>query len=230
MAAQNIQKYLSARYKEINLSSPSAGPVITISREMGCLAAPIAEALVNKINQRLEKSNKKKWTWISKEILEKSAKDLNIDVREISHIFEGHERGLVKDIFQSTLQQHYISDSIILSTIKYIIRSYAYEGNVVIVGRASSIITNDIHKSLHIKLIAPYEFRLKQICEFNNITKKEAEELIFETDHQRQAFIKFFSGKKHETEYYDAILNRSKFDENQIVDILLKLVEEKKLI
>jgi cytidylate kinase len=232
MSGENVfQRYLSKKYKIDNLTDKSAGPVITISREMGCFAGDIAQKLIDRINREIEKEDsKKKWNWISKEILEKSAEELKINPERISHIFEAKKKVLLQDLADSLIKNYYISDSQIIATIQNIIRTYAYQGGVVIVGRASAVITNEIRRALHIKLVAPVDFRVKLLCDNLKVTQKLARKTVEETDRKRESFIKFFRGTKPENDFYDIILNRSKFDEEQIIGFIYNLAIERKLI
>jgi cytidylate kinase len=229
-------KYLTAKVQgkelhPVNLSHHELGPVITISREIGCNASKIAKMLVEKINERFEdQPNKRKWIWINKEILEKSALDLKKAPDEISHIFDAKHTPFLEDLFASFITNYYVSDSYILMTIKSIIREYAHQGNVVIVGRAGSVITNYLPRSLHIKLFAPVDYRVKLISEHQGISHKEASEIVKQIDHNREAFIDFFRGKHTEREFYDVIINRRKFNDDLLVDCIIKLADEKKLI
>lgn len=232
MKAENpFKEYLTKKYSQEDMSSNEAGPVITISRDFGCFAGIIAENLVNKINKLNEESyQKSRWSVISKEILEKSAEELNTNFDKISHIFDAQKRKALQDLSESFIKNFYVSDRLIIKTIKNIIRTYSIEGNVVIVGRAASIIANDIKRSLHIKLIAPIEYRINQIQKNLNVTNKKAKEMIDDIDNKRKLFNEFFSGSKQEINYYDLIINREKFSEDQIEDIIINLAKEKKLI
>ncbi|TAL68364.1 MAG: cytidylate kinase-like family protein [Bacteroidetes bacterium] len=231
MSGENVfQRYLSKKYKLENLTDRGAGPVITISREIGCFAGDIAEKLVQRINyEPVTTDSKKKWNWISKEILEKSAEELKIKPERISHIFEAKKKVLLQDLADSLIKKYYVSDSQIIATIHHIIQSFAYEGRIVIVGRAAAVITNEMARALHIKLIAPVDFRIKLLCTNLKVTKKEAKSSIEDYDRKREAFIKFFRGTKPENDFYDVILNRANFDEEKIVDIIYDLAVMKKL-
>lgn len=232
MSGENVfQRYLSKKYKLENLTDKGAGPVITISREMGCFAGDIAEKLVRKINNELDSTDsKKKWNWISKEILEKSAEELKIKPERISHIFDAKKKVLLQDLADSLIKKYYVSDSQIIATIHHIIQSYAYTGRVVIVGRASAVITNEIRKALHVKMVASVDFRVKLLCNNLKVTQKLARKTLEDNDRKRESFIKFFRGNKPENDYYDIIVNRANFDEDSIVDIIYNLAVMKKLL
>ena len=57
----------------------SFGPIITISRAYGCPAKVVAQDLSLRLNTRLLGTKTKRWKWISKEILDESAKELKLD-------------------------------------------------------------------------------------------------------------------------------------------------------
>jgi len=228
---QVFKKYLSEKYFQVDMTRKDAGPVITISRDTGCYAGRISRKLIEKINQNNERIGKKeKWNYINKEILEKVADELQISLETITRVFESKKSHLIEDMANSLFTRHFVSDSMIISTIKYIIKSFAYEGNVVIIGRAASIITHEINNSLHIKLYAPKPYREKRLMEINQVSQNKAKEIIKNTDSERETFIRFFLDKKPELEYYDSTINSSRFEEDQIVDMIYYLAVEKCLI
>ncbi len=228
---QVFRKYLSDQFFQIDMTKKDAGPVITISRETGCFAGRIAERLTSKINAMNKATGKEdNWNYITKEILEKVADKLKIKPESVNHIFEAHKTPIMEELANSIFSPHYVSDSMIITTLKNIIKSFAFEGNVVIIGRAASMITHEIHKSLHIKLYAPKNFREKNLMEINHISQKNAKEIIKNTDSQRETFIRFFLDKKSEMEYYDSMINCSRFEEDQIVDMIYFNALEKELL
>jgi cytidylate kinase len=224
-------KYLSKTLKPEEMPKKGGGPVITISRDHGCSAGFIAEKLVEKINEYYSSNKKhKKWSWISKEILEKSAEELRTKPEKIAHIFSGGEKSLLEDLSLSFIGKYYISDSNIIATIKKIIRGYAVEGNVVIVGRGSCVVAADIEKSLHLRLFAPLEWKIKKISERFGLTRKEALDLIKQTEFKRTEFMKLLLKSKPETDFYDLMINCESFSEDEIINLLFNLCREKKLI
>jgi cytidylate kinase len=226
-----FQKYFDKRVHTGEFYYKEGGPVITISREHGCFARPIGEKLVEKFNKRIERtSTTKLWTLVTKEILEKSAAELKTDPKRVETVMDAEENNFFDEMLESLIDQYYVSNHIIIKTIQNIIRSYSFDGNVVIVGRASEAITANIAKSLHIKLIAPLEFRIKHIAEHHALTFKEAREKIKEIDKKRVEMMSYFGGDKPDNELYDLILNKAKFNDEEICDIIIKLAETKKFL
>nr|MDA3822587.1 hypothetical protein [Bacteroidales bacterium] len=74
----DLSKYKEEWYKDDAAKNIFPGPVVTISRELGCPAKRVACKLSEELNKiKSKKAKDHKWRWISKEILNESAKALN---------------------------------------------------------------------------------------------------------------------------------------------------------
>ena len=141
-----------------------------------------------------------------------------------------NRRSLIDEILSAQLDKYYKSDRKIRNTIAQVIRNMACEGHVVIVGRGGVAITHDIPKSLHIMLEAPLEWRSLRISEKYNISQEEARKECIEIDKKRQQFREYFQGKNTDYTTYDLKLNCMTLSVEEIVKIIIKAVEVKKLI
>ncbi|MBE0652785.1 MAG: cytidylate kinase family protein, partial [Bacteroidales bacterium] len=140
----DISKYLKERYEEKISKSFFPGPVVTFSRELGCPSKKIAQKLMEKLNNSGEKYTKEiPWRWISKEIMEESARELGVDLAEIQYVFEYKQHGVLEDLLLSHSRKFYKTDRKIRNTIARVIRNFAEEGNAIIVGRGGVAITRD---------------------------------------------------------------------------------------
>ncbi len=203
-------KYMNDRVDK-NSSTSDPGPVITLSRQYGCYASQIAFRLAKKINDWTLTED---WEWISKEVLEDAAKQLKMKPEEIAHIFGAEEKSFIRDIIESFSFDKYTSDTKIKRTVAQIVKTYAYKGKAVIVGRAGCIVAKPIKKSLHVRLIAPFEWRVQQTMTRFNISKLDAENRVIEQDGKRDTFMKFFRGDKPDNEIFDIIYNRKTMHED----------------
>jgi hypothetical protein len=84
---------------------------------------------------------------------------------------------------------------------------------------------------LHIRLVAPFYWRVENVMKKKNISLEEAEEYVIETDEKRHNVIVTFLDKKPLTLDYlfDASINRNTFSINEIAD-LVTLMYEKKVV
>lgn len=219
-------EYMSKVSKTNENDIKEEGPVITISRQYGCYATEIAKLL----SERLSKDSNSEWDYITKEILEESANRLNVNEKEISHVFGADTKGFLGNLVLSFSGKKYTSESIVINTIRRIVRKFSEQGNVIIVGRAGCTIAKDIDLALHIRIIAPFEYRVKAIKERFGINEAEAIKKVQEVDKNRQKFMTFFKEKRKDDEIFDIILNRSKMTSKEMVETIVAAVRARKLI
>ena len=80
----DLLSYLKKRYGGTESDKKNEGPEITISREYGCPAKIIAEKVSVMLSEKADKKGiKHHWKWYSKEILEESAKQLQLEPEQI---------------------------------------------------------------------------------------------------------------------------------------------------
>jgi cytidylate kinase len=227
----DLSKYLKERYQETQSNQAFPGPVVTIARELGCPSKGVAICLIEKLNSmKYNYSKKTPWRWISKEILEESAKDLGVDLAEIQYVFDYKTHGILEDLLLSHSKKFYKSDRKIRGTIAKVIRNFADEGNAVIVGRGGVAITRDIPKSLHIKLEAPLEWRALRTSEKHNITIEQAKKYCLEIDKKREEFRDYFQGKGNDYTRFDMTFNCMTIDPEETAAIIIEALKIRKII
>lgn len=227
----DLLKYASERIHEEGSRGKESGPVITISREYGCPAKIIAGRLAEELSRKLMVKGKEiKWRFITKEIMAESAKVLEIDPEKIKYVFQYEQKSIVDDIISAQLNKYYKSEKKIRNTVAKVIRNMAYEGNVIIVGRGGVAITHDIPRSLHIMLEAPVEWRTIRIAENYKISHDEAKKSAYEIDKKRKEFREYFQGKDTDYTRFDLTFNCMSFSIEEIVHLILKASEIRKLV
>jgi len=227
----DLIKYMSERMKEGGAQEKEPGPVITISRESGCPARKTAQKLAESLTRKMfVKGKDVSWKYITKEIMSESAKELELDPSKIKYVFEYEQKGLIDDILSAQSTKYYKSDRKIRNTIARVVRNMGHEGNVVIVGRGGVAITRDIPKSLHIYLEAPLAWRVLRISEKLNMELEEAGKYVSDVDRKRKQFRDYFEGKNTDYTRFDLKFNCMTMSVNEIVGIIVKAVEIRKLI
>ncbi len=208
-----------------------AGPVITISREYGCPSKIIAGRLAEELTTKTHVKGKEiKWKYVTKEIMAESAKALEVDPDKIKYVFDYEQKGLIDGIISAQLNKYYKSERKIRNTIAQVIRNMAYEGNVIIVGRGGVAIAHDIPRSLHIMLEAPLEWRILRVSENFHVSQSEARKTAIEVDKKRKEFREYFQGKNSDYTWFDLRFNCMTFTIEEIVRIILKAAELRKLV
>ncbi|MFC2137218.1 AAA family ATPase [Bacteroidota bacterium] len=226
-----LLKYMEKRFskKKEQITSEIPGPVITLSRESGCPAKRIAKILALSLNKRKE-SKTPNWKCVSKEILNESAKELELNPSQIKYVFDFEQRGVWDDIMSSLSSKYYKSDRKIRKTIADVIRTISEQGNVIIIGRGSVAITRDLPNSFHINLEAPLEWRAEMISLKAKMKLEEARHYAIETDKKREKFRDSFYGQDTDYTRFDVTFNCMTFKDEEIVNAIIKLLEIRGLI
>jgi cytidylate kinase len=224
---KKIFDYFDSRYRDniMNIPSSEAGPVITISRQAGCDARQVAESVVDNLNRRY---NTTKWRWIDKDIIYKVAEELNTDPHRIENFYKGIELSNVSEMIMA-FSGNFVSDLRVKKAIKDVVLSICKEGHIVMVGRGGVSIARDIEDSLHIRLVAPFYWRVENVMKKKNMDIEVAEEYVVDTDEKRFNLIQTFLEKKPLTIdfLFDATINRSSFTIHEIADFITAMYEKK---
>ena len=208
-----------------------AGPLITISRQTGCGASQIAWLLCQELNKRKTSAKSGgKWNMISREILQKSAEELNLDQESLKHALSDKDRGIMDQIIEALSTHAHKSDQKIFKTIQDVIMKFGNSGNVVIVGRGGAGFCSDIKQALHVRLEAPEEWRIETIAKRLDFSKAFATEYVNKNDSDRDLRVTRIIGHKPDHSIYDVAINRSRFTEQEIVETIIQLATIKGLI
>jgi cytidylate kinase len=228
-----LQQYLEERYRDKKQDKDfgEPGPVVTISRDFGCSGKFLADKLGHRLNQE-KKGDPKKGSWrvVSKEILEESAKELELHPSQVEYVFKYEKRTAIDEILGALSSKYYKSDRKIRNTIKKVIYTIGIEGNSVILGRCGAVITRGLPRSLHVRLIAPIEWRTEVVKKRFNLSNKDAREYILDIDKKRAQLRNSLAGTEVDDTFYDLIFNAQRFQFDEMVEVIFKTLEIKKII
>jgi cytidylate kinase len=226
----NLRDYLAER--ELMLQNrPLSGPVITISRNYGCDDKTVVHTLINKLNHLHEGGLKKHpWSYIDREIMEDSAKELGINTHDLDHRVLLHNVDHVSALFASFTHKYVIPDKKILQKVQEIILTYATKGNVIIIGRGGIGVTKSMKNSLHIKLGAPLDFRIAAVSQAKNISTIEAEEYIKRMDKYRKDWAEHLIDKPLDSSVFDVIFNMETTSIDEITNAIVALLQKRGLV
>jgi cytidylate kinase len=99
----------------------------------------------------------------------------------------------------------------------------------VLVGRGGVSIAHDIVDSLHIRLIAPFYWRVENVMKKKEIDIEAAEEFVVDTDEKRFNLITtFLEQKSLNIDYlFDATINRQSFNIFETADLVVSMYDKK---
>lgn len=224
-----LLKYMNERVRHTAKKTVEPGPVITISRECGCSGRVLAEKLTEQINIKIT-DPEKKWKWISKEILNLASQELKIHPNQVSDLLKAEEKNFLDAIVSSFADKYYVHDEKIKRVIEEVVRGFAVRGNSVLLGRGSEVLSQDIPRSIHIRLFAPMLWKTGEISARFKISPEEAKKVINKVDEQRAKFRDSYLAKNQDKALYDIEFNCAKLTLNEIIEIIMKVAEYKSLL
>ena len=219
--------YFDDRYRKSVLNKPAEedGPVITISRITGCDGREVAHNVVNNLNRKYDMT---KWRWVDKDIIYAIASELNTDVQRVENFYQGFELSNLSEMIMA-FSGGFVSDLRVKKAIKDVVLSICKEGYVIIVGRGGVSIARDIKDALHIRLSAPFYWRVDNVMRKKNMGIEAAEKFVVDADEKRFNLIQTFLDKKSvniET-LFDATINRGSFDIYETAELIVAMYEKK---
>ncbi len=193
-------------------------PAITISREFGCEAYPMAELL----RQQLENRTKESWSLMDKALLDEVAKNHNLSDKVLEKL---GDKNRFLDEFLSTFSSRWKSDKDYYRLLCRQIIALAEEGNVIIVGRGSPIVTAPMKNCFHFRIFASQTFKIASISKRLGLNKEEAESLIERRQKDRDKFIReFLDRDPYDLSFYNLVFNNDKNNAAKIADLITDYV------
>jgi cytidylate kinase len=208
--------------------APVALPFVTISRQPGAGGWTLAEQLVAEINAR--PSATQPWTCWDRELVERIAADLHVSNRIIER-FEEHNRSWIMDFVSSLSHSDTASadDEKIYKRVAMTIRSLATAGRTVIVGRGGVFLTKGLTAGVHVRLIAPMEYRVQFMMHEKNITHGQALIQLRELEHNRNVFLKrYWNRDELRPEDFTVVYNTAVLSTEQMVKSILPMLQPQK--
>jgi len=214
--AQFYQWTLSQRAEQPDTLSDSdtvriKHPVIAITREPGCHGGSIANAIAKEFG----------FDVFGIELVDIIAKNADLSRQMVDTLDEKTQTMLNKMFNGSIYQETY------LENLKKVILSIAAHGNAIILGRGASFILPQKER-LSIRIVAPLEFRIKNIIERKNLAEQQSREYIEKLTQQRRQFIKSnFHMNIDDPANYDMTINNACVDDKTIIELIKILMNKK---
>lgn len=223
---QNQMKVWESEKKVIE-KEDKPRPFITISRQYGCFASDIAETLAKSLN---ELQHTDKWITYDKNLINKIEQQYNISEKIVETI-DTKKREEMSELWRTMLSD-LPPQAAVFQKLANTIRTLAIHGNAILVGRGSVIITRGLRYGLHLRFVAPLQYRIQKVMEIQKIKDRlTAEKLIEEKDKQRHEFMtQYIKFDAYDPASYDLTFNIAQFTPEQIASIVIAALKSRKLI
>jgi hypothetical protein len=159
-------------------------PSITISRQMGAGGIEVAALLAD----RLINNSERVWTVFDRNLAELLWKKQDLPAPVCRFLEQDIPKG-IQDAVQELLGVRTTGSHLVEHTTLTVLR-LACLGNAIFIGRGANIIMANQKLALHVRLVAPFADRVRQIEEHHRLSTQEAVELIAATDDTRRRYIK----------------------------------------
>ncbi len=210
---------LTRRKDESDASRSKIRHTITISREFGCEAYPMTECL----KEIMEKKTGQPWAIMDKALLDEVAKHHQLSEEIVNRL--GEKKSRILDEVLGTFSPRWKSDNDHFRLLCKHVFSLAEKGNSIIVGRGSSIVTQQLKNCYHFRIYASHAFKVASIARRLKITKDEADSVVEKNQKQRDAFIKdYFSLDPRDLRFYHLVFNNDKNTPERIAQMIAEYV------
>ena len=187
----------------------------SIAREFGCQAYPLAEALVKRLNNRFEGEP---WVVIGRQVLDEVAKLSGYSVDQIEKSQD--TPASLKAIFAMFLDGSHAEETEVFAHMREVLRGFARRGNCVMVGRGAVFVTQDLPNCIHLRLVAPFDFRVQKIMTSHHLNRPDAEKFIGLHQQQRDDFVRRFAdGQIEDPLLYHLVINNGRCSVEKMAEV-----------
>jgi cytidylate kinase len=179
----NCQLRPGAKRSGVRVESP---PSVTISRMAGSGGRTIASNLAAYLQRRTPVDCH--WTVFDQNLLEEVLEDHHLPKRMANYMPENHA-SVFGDMVEELLGLHPSAWTITHQTAETILR-LAHMGNVILVGRGANIITRNLERVFHVRLVGSLEKRIERVQQVYGLEKQKAIDCIQLEDKGRRRYIK----------------------------------------
>ncbi len=184
--------------------------IVAISETIGSLGADIGRAAATGLG----------YEFADREIITKAAERFGEGLMELKHAAE--EKPTLWERF-SEAQQRY------MTYIEAIILELAAQDNVVLVGRASTVVLRDAPHVVRLRANAPERVRAERVVQQQGLTREAALDAVRQSDRELGARVRFFYHVDWEDPLlYDLVLNTERLSVEEGVRVVQDLLRSER--
>ncbi len=215
------------RKKTVNMSEKGALPFLTISREFGCLAYFLGQSIASILNK--DNEGGPLWTVFDKNVLDRLVSDLNISY-ELAETLTEKAKGSMADYFRMSFSK-YPPEAVIYKKMVENMRIIAANGHAIIIGRVSNVVTRDLPRGYHVRIMASDVKKVENLSKQFDISLKEAKKVLEKKGEVReQFFLKRLKVDVTNPSIYDLVINTTNYTIDQTARLIVKGMDSAGLV
>jgi cytidylate kinase len=200
---------------------PAPAAFVTISRQPGISTEAFAAQLAKRLSTPADP-----WKVWERELVEKVAADNHMASEVVGALgrtgrnwFEDFVRGL-------SISAGPPEELAVYRHVAATIRALAQAGRAVVIGRGAVHITADMPGGVHVRVVAPWGYRVWRLAEELHVSRDEAAKEIERLEHERDLFYRrYWQHHAPTPEAFSITLNAVAGDAEHLAECVLPLVE-----
>jgi cytidylate kinase len=200
--------------------------VITINREVGTGGRTIGRKLAEKLSVK----------YCDKAIVDGLTQKFGLNIQRIEEIkaqkkswwndINNYYNTLVNSTSQPMEAEVKLDNASMFETEKHILQEIATQTSCVIAGRTGFMIFREWPNHLNIFIQASMEHRVQRVMRRQNVSEKEAREIIAKLDASRETYIKKYEDtSRYDTRNYQLVISMDDLSEDDAVDVILTYID-----
>ena len=200
--------------------------VITINREVGTGGRTIGRKLAEKLNVK----------YCDKAIVDGLTHKFGLNIQRIEEIkaqkkswwndINNYYNTLVNSTSQPMEAEVKLDNASMFETEKHILQEIATNSSCVIAGRTGFMVFREWPNHLNIFIQASMEHRVQRVMRRQNVSEKEAREIIAKLDASRETYIKKYEDtSRYDTRNYQLVISMDDLSEDDAVDVIMAYID-----
>ena len=200
--------------------------VITINREVGTGGRTIGRKLAEKLSVK----------YCDKAIVDGLTQKFGLNIQRIEEIkaqkkswwtdINNYYNILVNSASLPMEAEVKLDNASMFETEKHILQEIATQTSCVIAGRTGFMIFREWPNHLNIFIQASMEHRVQRVMRRQNVSEKEAREIIAKLDASRETYIKKYEDtSRYDTRNYQLVISMDDLSEDDAVDVILTYID-----
>jgi cytidylate kinase len=201
-----LRNYLGAMSQARVRRSVKPRPAITISRETGSGALVVANLVAKQLDLECPGDPPCPWAVFERALVTKILEDHSLS-QKIEEFMPEEFRFPLSEAFEFLLGLHPPS-WVLREYAKETIRKLATSGNVILVGRGGAVITKRLAHVLHVRLVAPFDFRVRNVARIQGVSERQAVRMVRANDAANRHYVRaYLNANVRDSSYYDLVVN-----------------------
>lgn len=200
-------------------------PCVTISRQSGAGGHSLANAVLEELSKAKD-SLLSGWVSFDAETCKKVLEDAKLQVSLDSLIDEEYRTQMEETIYEFIPGS--VSQDKVIPRIFHTIRLLARFGKLIVVGRGGACLTAHLPQAIHIRLVAPLEFRIARTMELHHLDSAGARAIIQKQDEARARLVRDYFGKDiNDPLLYHATWNTGRIPVEDIAPLIVQMIKQR---